>query len=235
VCNKKSKIFSNPQIQAALTHAIDRDTLVETYYRDFARSATLPVSPQSPVYNSVLAEKYGYDPEKFTEAVKAAELENPEITLLVNKEDSVRLRVANAIAKQLESSGLTVKVLAETQEDYLEQLKRGKYDLYLGQTKLSANMDLSAFFAPTGNLNYGGLDDPAIYALCQQALANRGNFYNLCQQVMEEGQLCPILFRSYAIFGARGVLTELTPARDNIFYYSLGRTLEDAYVSESES
>jgi hypothetical protein len=40
--------------------------------------------------------------------------------------------------------------------------------------------------------------------------------------------LCPILFRSYAIYVQRGLLDDLTPARDNIFYYDLGLTLESA-------
>ena len=35
-------------------------------------SATLPASPHSPYYNKALAARYGYDPDKFTEAVSAA-------------------------------------------------------------------------------------------------------------------------------------------------------------------
>ena len=47
-------------------------------------------------------------------------------------------------------------------------------------------------------------------------------------RIADNGMLCPILFRSYAIYVQRGLFDELTPARDNIFYYDLGRTLESA-------
>ena len=64
--------------------------------------------------------------------------------------------------------------------------------------------------------------------MCNEALGNHGNFYTLHQNVMDDGRLCPILFRSYAIYATRGLLTGLTPARDNVFYYSLGKTMEKA-------
>ena len=93
-------------------------------------------------------------------------------------------------------------------------------------------MDLSAFFAPEGSLSFGGMSDPATYSLCLDALANSGNYYNLHQKILEKGMLCPILFRSYAIYTQRGSFRGLTPARDNLFFYHLGRTLEDALVTE---
>jgi hypothetical protein len=47
---------------------------------------------------------------------------------------------------------------------------------------------------------------------------------------MNDGRLVPILVRSYAVYAIRGLLTGLTPARDNIFYYSLGKTMSGAKV-----
>ena len=44
---------------------------------------------------------------------------------------------------------------------------------------------------------------------------------------MGQGLLCPVLFRSYAIYAERGLIAQLNPARDNIFYYSLGKNLSD--------
>ena len=39
-----------------------------------------------------------------------------------------------------------------------------------------------------------------------------------------------ILFCNYAVYATRGLLTELQPARDNVFFYTLGRTDEDAQI-----
>lgn len=229
-CNEKSKVFSDGALRTALTYAIDRDSLVSDYYGGFALSATLPASPESPCYNSKLAAQFGYDPDKFIQLVQQTAPKTMNITLLVNSADSRRIRVAREIAGMLEVAGFTVTVSALRDTAYTTALKKGNYDLHLGQTKLSPNMDLSAFFNPKGSLSYGGLSDAAMYALCQEAMANAGNYYTLHQKVMADGMLCPILFRSYAVYGQRGVVSGLSPARDNVFWYSLGKDLESIRV-----
>lgn len=230
VCNQESSIFSDADARAALTYAIDREFLVNEYYRGFARGATLPASPQSPYYNQALANQYSYDPAAFANAVLKERLDSREIVLLVNGKDSLRLRVAQSIVDMFAIGGMKVRLEACTDNTFSWALKNMEYDMYLGQTILSPNMDLSHFFSATGNLNYGNLSNMTAYTLCQQALENHGNFYTLHQTVMEEGLICPILFRSYAIYATRGLLTELTPARDNVFYYSIGKTMEQAYI-----
>jgi len=227
-CNVDSDLFSKPEVRAALTHAIDRDLLVEKYYRGFARSTTLPASPLSPYYNSQLASRYAYDSARFTQALADATAGGSTVRLLVNKDDTLRLRMAREIGQMLSACGLVVEMLEQSGKDYMYTLNARTYDLYLGQTKLSANMDLSAFFMKNGALRYGGMTDAATYAMCLEALANRGNYYNLHQTVMEDGRLCPILFQSYSVYATRGLLTGLTPARDNVFYYDTGRTMADA-------
>lgn len=231
-CNMISPVFSDQLVRAALTHAIDRDMLAEAYYRGFARGASLPASPLSPYYNSNFAARYGYAPDKFTKAVREAGFEGQTVTLLVNSDDSLRVRVARDIAEQLRQCGLDVVMKEEGGSDYISSLRNRYYDLYVGQTMLSANMDLSAFFHENGALSYGSVNDETAYTLCQQALENHGNYFTLYQTVMDQGLLCPVLFRSYAIYATRGLVTDLTPARDSIFYYSLGKSMENALLTE---
>ena len=226
-CNEKSKIFSNTAVRQALTHAIDRDALVESYYRGFALSATLPASPTSPYYNKSLAARYGYDAEVFAQAVQNAQLETTDVTILVNKSDSRRCRVAREIANMLNACGLNATTSELSGDQYTQALKKGNYDLHLGQTILSATMDLTAFYSTTGTLCYGGLSNATILAICRESLANSGNYYTLYQMVLEDAMLCPILFRSYAVYTDRGVFEEFSPTRDSLFYYSLGKSLED--------
>ena len=229
VCNTESWLFHDSSLRQALTHAIDRSTLVEEFYRSFATAATLPADPGAPGYNQALANRYRYDSEAFAAALANAEVPEEETAVLaVNANDTLRVRVARRIAADLEQYGLKVRVEEVPSKEFADFLEEGKFDLYLGQTKLSPNMDLSAFFEEDGALSYGGLADAALYAMNQEALANSGNRYNLHEQIMEDGNLIPILFRSYAIYATRGVVTELTPARDQIFFYSTGRTLADA-------
>ena len=166
--------------------------------------------------------------------MNAAGLSGSTVRFLVNSDDSLRLRVARAIGQMLTECGLVVEMVEVGGSKYQQTLESWDFDICLGQTRLSANMDLSAFFSTYGALSYGGVNNSAAYALCLEALANHGNYYTLHQTVMDGGLLCPVLFRSYAIYADRGLLTELSPARDNLFSYSLGRTLADALDTTPE-
>lgn len=240
----ESEVFSNREVRAAVTYAINRELLVEEYYRGFARSATLPCSPQSPFYNQGLADRYEYDNVRFAQTLTSAGMRGKTVRMLVNSDDSLRIRVAQAVADMLEECGLYVE-LVKFGEDYMYVLEGRSYyspetqdneyyDLYIGQTKLSPNMDLTPFFYEYGSLTAGGIADTATYALCSEALANSGNYYNVHERVMEQGYICPLLFRSYSVYATRGLLTGLTPSRDNVFYYSIGQDMGTAQVPVAE-
>lgn len=226
-CNTESWIFETDAIRSVLTYAIDREAIVDEFYDGFAHSATLATSPLSPYYDTMMAARYEYDPEVFIQRVDEAKVAENTLVLLVNGGDPQRVRIAKRIKEMLEVSGLIVEVETWTGADYYYKLNIGDYDLHLGKTKLSATMDLSPFFASTGTLCYGGLTNTALYTMCQDSLANQGNYYSMLQQIADDGRLIPILFGSYAVYVQRGVATNLTPARDNVFFYKTNRSCAD--------
>ena len=223
--------FSTPTLRSLLTYGIDREGLSEKYFRSFARAVTLPASTYFPEYNTGLASKYEYNPERFKELLASAPYPGRDLVMLVNSDDTLRLQTARDIAATLTSLGLPVTVVGLNTDDFLNRIYAGNYDLYLGSTRLSPNMDLSPFFQGNGSLSYNGIANSNLYQLCLEALENHGNYYSLYQEVAEDGRIVPVLFCGYAVYATRGVLSDLQPARDNVFYYTLGRTLEDAMVA----
>jgi len=227
-CNIKSKVFSQSRVRVTLSNAIDRAALVSECYNGFGTAAVLPADPESPFYDQRLARQVTYDPDAFRQALTEANLLGRSIRLLVNKGDSVRLQAARRVAGMLTDCGLVVEMVECDYNDYRAVLRDGNFDLYLGQTKLSPNMDLTEFFREDGALSWGGMANANCLSMCEEALENSGNFYNLHQMVLRNGQLVPILFRSYAVYAERGLAANMAPCRDNVFYYSMGRTLEEA-------
>ena len=65
-------------------------------------------------------------------------------------------------------------------------------------------------------------------------MENSGNYYTLHSSVMANGMLCPVLFKSYAVYATRGVISNMYPAIDNVFHSSNGRTLSDAINAAPE-
>lgn len=226
-CNRNSDIGSNGLVRAALVRAVDRESLTG-FYRDFAQAAYLPASPQSDFYDSTLAASYSYDPTILQGILRDANLTGKEVTLLVCSDTTARVDAARAIADNLNACGLKVTVNALPGGEYDDALYYGNYDLHLGETRLSPNFDLSPFFQSGGSLSYGGMANSTCYDLCLSALENSGNYYDLHRAVMDDGGLCPLLFRTYAVYATRGALTGLMPGVDNVFHTANSRQLTDA-------
>ena len=216
-----SGLFKEASARKAVLKGLDRQKLSDTYYRGFAFPAELPASPNSDYYSAPLAQNYAYNQTEFLSLMAASGAAGRSVRLLVNSDDSLRVRVAQEIGNMLNAGGLIVTVDARSTKGFVEALNAGEYDLYLAQTKLSPNMDLSHFFSADGELSYGGLANINYYTLCLKALENEGNAYTFYQTVMEDAMLCPILFRGYAVYAARGLMTDLAPARDNLFFYTI--------------
>ena len=158
-------------------------------------------------------------------------LPREKLKLLVNSDDTLRLQVAREIAASLTAQGLPTVTAEAATEEYTQRIRSGDYDLYLGCTRLSANMDLSAFFSQGGALSYNGISSENLYKLSLDALENHGNYYTLYQKVAQDGRIIPLIFCSYAVYATRGLLSDLTPARDNVFFYTIGKTAEDALMA----
>ncbi len=231
-------------LRQAMTYAIDRDYINETYYNGLCQPSTLPTSPGSPYYNESLASRYDHDDMKFIDAINGLKLpttknlEQVKLKLLVNCDDSARLRTARYIAQHLTDLGIDTGVLeygGSTSPTYEEVLLAGTYDMVLAQTKLPPTYDLGEFFRPWGNLGYGWITDGTLYNMSNESLANEGNYYSLNQMVADDAKIVPILFGTYCIYAERGELLDLSPSRDNVFFYTVGKTMESAKVSDSQT
>ena len=229
----------NTVLRKALTYALDRETLIEDNYHGLAHAATLAASPGSPYYNESLASKYAYDPMKFIDLIsgwsplKDEDGKERQLVLLVNTDDSARLKTARDIAETLTELGVpcgTLEYGNSSNPTYEVVLRANNWDLVLGQTKLSPTMDLSEFYKPWGELNWGGITNNTLYSQCLLALDNSGNYYNLLKDVAENASIIPILFGYNTVYAERGLFDNLSPSRDNVFYYSLGKTMDGTQI-----
>ncbi len=223
-------LFCLTELRVALTNIIDRKAIATELYHGYAEAAVLPASPLSNFYDENLAAQYDYDPEKFIEAVQVTKSKTSEAVFLVCSSDPRRVDAAEFIAAEAEKYGIHLIVDAVNERTYLDRLYAGDFDLYLGEARLSPTFDLSPFFGG-GSLCYGFIYSNELTNLCEEAMENSGNYYNLHSSVMAYGMLCPVLFKSYAVYATRGTISNMYPAIDNIFHSSNGRTLSDAIIA----
>ncbi len=232
-----SDFFEDGTLRTYLTYAIDRETLAKNAYNGLVDTVTLPCSPREVYYSKSLAKQYEFDSLKFIDGFRSFNIPRDEKTngyktmrLLVNSDDSARVEVARDIAETLTDLGLKCEAMERSGVTYKNILYAATYDIYLGMTRLSPTMDLTEFFRPWGEMRWGGLPVESLYSMVKSTLENTGNFYNFHKILADDGRIIPVMFGYYNIYTQRGVVPDLAPARDNVFYYSIGKNMKDAQL-----
>ena len=109
-----------------------------------------------------------------------------------------------------------------TREEFVTALTRREFDLYLGETTLTADFDLEALLAPAGSLNYGGYADEETTALLEACRSARGEERRqateaLCARVAEEVPILPICFKNGSLLTQWGQVSGAAPTQRDVF------------------
>lgn len=228
-----SDFFDDGTLRTMLTYALDRETLNQEAYKGLVDCVTLPCAPSEVYYNKTLAEQYEFDSLAFMEKIRNYRPPQKdgggtkEMRLLINSDDSARVTMGRLIAQNLSDLGLACTTLECSGTVYQQALAAGNFDIYLGLTRLSPTMDLTEFFRPWGEMSRGGLNNETLYKEMLGALENSGTYYNLYRILADDGRIIPILFGHYNVYAQRGLIPDLNPSRDNVFYYTLGKSMSD--------
>ena len=213
----------DPLVRQAISHGIDRDSIATIPYARHAVASPLPFHPDSSLYDQSLAEQSGYAPEALVQFLEDTSAPSQSLKLLVNSENHTKVTAAEYIAYQLEAAGLPVTVEKLAWDDFVAALAAGRFDLYLGETLLTADFDLSALLASSGSLNYSRWSNTDTNTLLtslrtagpeQRAAAAS----QLSAHLSEQCPITPICFKYGCVLTQWGRLSGLQPRPNNIFH-----------------
>lgn len=222
--NARNGLCRTPEVRRALALAVDRDAAVSVSYANHARPAWLPVHPDSPLYSQTAAQAApDFDPEELVLRAEELKLQGKALVFLVNSENTAKAAVAQRIAYQLEAAGLTVELRQLPFEDFSAALAAGEFDLYLGETVLTADFDLSPLLSSAGALNYGGWTgetaDGLLYTMRAASSEDKpAAAQALFELLNEQTPIVPIAFKNGSVLTQWGRLSGLSPVRGNVFY-----------------
>ncbi len=165
--NSDNLIFDNGNVAEAFYWAIDINQIVSSCFDAYAEPAVTIFNPDwygISEYSSVtfsqntqkaneLLQSSGY--VYGSESYRSNSTDALSFTLIVNSESEAKVETAELIQEQLAQIGVEVIISELGFDEYNQALEAGEYDLYVGEIKLSANMDLSVFFDEDGAANYG--------------------------------------------------------------------------------
>lgn len=225
--NTRRTALEDPALRRALSAGIDRATLVSSCLLGQGTAAQLPASPAYSGYDTAL--ETAYSAAAYTRALNEAlgeprENEKPRtLTLLVNQENSFKVSTAQKIAAGLSQYDLQVTVQALPNEEYLQALQNGDFDLCFCEVKLTADWDLRPLLQSYASLNFGGYADPEtdqlLAGLCAAEPAGRAAAMTaLCKKLADQAPMVPVCFKSYSVLLPAGAaLQPITPTAANPF------------------
>lgn len=145
-------------VRRALSALLDRAAVTKAAYGDWALASASPFHPRwdrmadiTPATDRdldgaiALLDEAGCTPKDG----KRLELE-----LIFNADRPDRGKLAEQIRTQAEQAGVVITAEALSEKEYRARLKSGKYDLYLGEILLTADMSLRPLLSG-GNASYG--------------------------------------------------------------------------------
>ena len=220
--NHKSDVLADKAVRQAIFYSTDKITIGESAYKGMYTPASTPFNPgwyalgeQTSAENdfSILKatstlEDAGYVFAYSTNAYRSKNFEYLEIKMIVNEENEARVTAANMIHDTLESIGIDVSLHVLEYEDYKKALYEGDFDIYLGEVKLPADMNLSCFFKEGGRLGYG-IDSTSTVASAYSDFASGKIDITTFNMVFHDEQpFIPVCYRSAVAYYSRAISFE---------------------------
>ena len=233
--NTSGGLCRDEGLRLALQRAFDRSALTTVQISRHATPACLPVSPVSGLYDNTQAQALEYNPEQVRsdldalgwtageDGVRAKGRQSLSLDFVVNSDSTGHLAAAEALAANLTDAGVGVNLRKLSWEEYLSTLEKGDFDLYLGETRMTADFDLTPFLTAGGALNYGGYAD----AQAGQLLASfraasgsaRGTYArSLYAYLAQHPAFVPLCFKHWSLLTQWGQVEGATPTQQNVFY-----------------
>lgn len=224
-------MFADANLKKAVEAAVDVSLICSTAYNSLAEpvsgvlnpewsvmSAVTPVQPgQQTALAEELLEKSGYVYAYQNNRYRSKNFDFIEMTVLVNKESEEKVKAAKLVASFLKNVGIDARVDALAFEDYKKRLSDGDYDLYLGEIKLTPDMDLSVFFSADGQAAYSVDSGSTAAKAYYDFAAGKIDASTFCKVFDEDKPILPIGYRSGVAYYSRELKYEGTVSENDIF------------------
>lgn len=190
-------ITSNEYIRRAISLAVDRDTIIKSAYQGYGKSATSVFNPATKLGRQTVIFSSTSDTAAAKQAVAQSGYSESRLSLsiLVNK-NSNKVSAAKLIEQQLEAVGIDVSVNSVNDSAYQSAIRSRAFDIYVGETKIPDDLNLTSFFLDSGNTKYGiNLDNSKTRSAYLGYLYNENEIGKFVLEFSQEMPFVPLLYR----------------------------------------
>ena len=126
--------------------------------------------------------------------------------------------MANNIVRSLASEGISAVVKKVDFDTYISLIKSGDYSAYIGDVRIGANGDLSAF--SSGNLGIVSSEFSKVIADTASSIGyeeRKKAFAQLAVYVMQEAPIIPLYFKKRGLLLDASIDGNIEPISENIY------------------
>ncbi|RPJ55232.1 MAG: peptide-binding protein [Dehalococcoidia bacterium] len=238
--NLKHRFFKDKRVRQALSHAVNKQEIIDGILLGQGIEATGPYKPDMRVYNKNV-KRYEYSKEKALALLAEAGFQkNPdgmlakdgtpfEFTILVNQGNDVRIRCAELIQQRLKDLGISVKIRVVEWASFINEFidKRNFEVVILGWSISRSDPDLYDVWHSSKQgpkeLNFMSFENKEVDDLLIRARHTfnkdeRKRYYDRIQEILAEEQPYIFLFIPYANLAIHKRFKGIDPAPAGIGY-----------------
>lgn len=248
--NLKHPFFRDRRVRQAITHAIDKQEIVDGILLGQGVTAEGPYKPDMWAFNPNVR-KYPFAPEKARSLLSQAGFEKGpdgrlrkdgkpfEFTILCNQGNEVRIHCAELIQQRLAALGIGVKIRVIEWASFVNQyIDKRNYDAVILGWTIAQDPDIFDIWHSSKQkpkeLNFMGFENEEVDELLVRARRafnqrERRRYYWRIQDILAEEQPYTFLFIPYATLAAHKRIKGIEPAPAGIGY-----NFKDWYVPEGQ-
>ncbi|MBQ9553170.1 MAG: ABC transporter substrate-binding protein [Clostridia bacterium] len=232
--NSEKSIFTEEPVRQAVSVLLSREDLVSAGFQGHATASALPFQPKwSAMENVVSAVSLSGDRDKALNILKAAgytkingygyrasTTKSLATNLVVCKDNAFKRACAAAIKAQLEKINFHVRIIELGYKDYTAAIAKGDFEMYLGEIKLPANMNLSAFFSASGAAHAAVRTEEGTVCQAEYNALRAGelSLQKFCTAFDEQAPFVPLCFRTGLAMTARSIGGTVIATASDGFY-----------------
>ena len=216
--NAETEALQPATVRRAITLAVDRKNVVATAFQGHARVTDTPFNPdwyalgakESAPADGMTAAKELLAETKIVPA-------ETELSVLVNAENAFKLEAARLVTETLEALGFQTVLKDYSAEEFNEVFELGAYDLYIGEIRLTANMDLAPLLSPEGAAAIGLAADGKAAQRYAQMLTGDCELMDFVNTFAEDPPFLPLCYRNAVVAYTNAMEGDFTACEGDVF------------------
>lgn len=230
----KSSIMSNEYMRYAVATGIDRSQIVKHSYYSYADEALGPFRDEWDNAKSVQnleaeqnidvsvanLKKIGYNDKNTGGYFVNSNNDILTLNLVCNKNPS-RVSAAKLIKKQLASVGIKVNINSLSWKEYKKALKQKNFDLYIAETKIESDLDITPLISNKSSLTYGMKSSGKLNSSAKafnKYLKGESQLFDFINSFYSEMPFIPICFRNGVVISSKNLSSVPKSSYSDIFF-----------------